>query len=113
MARYDDAANIALAKRLQKAGAHEVYGIVGMKTHAKMILVIRRENGKLIRYAHLGTGNYHQSTAQLYTDYGMFTSNPAITLDLHEIFLQLTSVTKIPKLICVLKSPFTLYKTIS
>ncbi|MEM7304021.1 MAG: polyphosphate kinase 1 [Pseudomonadota bacterium] len=112
MARFDEAANIALANRLQKAGAHVVYGIVGMKTHAKMILVIRRENGKLIRYAHLGTGNYHQSTAKLYTDYGMFTSDPEITLDLHEIFLQLTSFTKIPKLNCVLQSPFTLYKTI-
>ena len=112
MARFDEAANIALANRLQKAGAHVVYGIVGMKTHAKMILVIRRENDKLIRYAHLGTGNYHQSTAKLYTDYGMFTSDPEITLDLHEIFLQLTSFTKIPKLNCVLQSPFTLYKAI-
>ena len=112
MARFDEAANITLANRLQKAGAHVVYGIVGIKTHAKMILIIRREQGKLVRYAHLGTGNYHQSTAKLYTDYGMFTSDPQITLDLHEIFLQLTSFTKIPKLENVLQAPFTLYKTI-
>lgn len=112
MARFDEAANIALANRLQKAGAHVVYGIVGVKTHAKMILVIRRENEQLVRYAHLGTGNYHQSTAKLYTDYGMFTSNPEITSDLHEIFLQLTSFTKIPRLNCVLQAPFCLYKTI-
>ncbi len=112
MARFDEAANIALANRLQKAGAHVVYGIVGIKTHAKMILVIRRESGQLVRYAHLGTGNYHQSTAKLYTDYGMFTSDPKITADLHEIFLQLTSFTKIPRLNTVLQAPFTLYKTI-
>ncbi len=112
MARFDEAANITLANRLQKAGAHVVYGIVGIKTHAKMILIIRREHGKLVRYAHLGTGNYHQSTAKLYTDYGMFTCDPKITLDLHEIFLQLTSFTKIPKLENVLQAPFTLYKTI-
>lgn len=112
MARFDEAANIALASRLQKAGAHVVYGIVGIKTHAKMILIVRREHGKLIRYAHLGTGNYHQSTAKLYTDYGMFTCDPKITLDLHEIFLQLTSFTKIPRLSEVLQAPFTLYKTI-
>ena len=77
-----------------------------------MILIIRREHGHLVRYAHLGTGNYHQSTAKLYTDYGMFTCNPKITLDLHEIFLQLTSFTKIPRLENVLQAPFTLYKTI-
>lgn len=112
MARFDEAANITLANRLQKAGAHVVYGIVGIKTHAKMILIIRRENDRLVRYAHLGTGNYHQSTAKLYTDYGMFTSDPAITADLHEIFLQLTSFTKIPRLNSVLQAPFTLYKTI-
>ncbi len=112
MARFDEEANIALANRLQKAGAHVVYGIVGIKTHAKMILVIRRENDQLVRYAHLGTGNYHQSTVKLYTDYGMFTCDPEITTDLHEIFLQLTSFTKIPKLNNVLQAPFTLYKTI-
>lgn len=112
MARFDEAANIALATRLQKAGVHVVYGIVGIKTHAKLILVIRRENDQLRRYAHLGTGNYHQRTALLYTDYGMFTCNPQITLDMHEIFMQLTSLTKIPKLKKILQAPFTLYKTL-
>ena len=112
MARFDEAANIALATRLQKAGAHVVYGIVGIKTHAKMILIIRRENSRLVRYAHLGTGNYHQKTARLYTDYGMFTCDPKITADMHEIFLQLTSLTKIPKLNKILQAPFTLYKTL-
>ncbi len=112
MARFDEAANISLATRLQKAGVHVVYGIVGIKTHAKMILIIRRENDQLRRYAHLGTGNYHQRTALLYTDYGMFTCNPQITADMHEIFLQLTSLTKIPKLKKILQAPFTLYKTL-
>ena len=112
MARFDEAANISLATRLQKAGVHVVYGIVGIKTHAKMILIIRRENNQLRRYAHLGTGNYHQRTALLYTDYGMFTCNPQITADMHEIFLQLTSLTKIPKLKKILQAPFTLYKTL-
>ena len=112
MARFDEAANIALANRLQKAGVHVVYGIVGIKTHAKMILIIRRENNQLVRYAHLGTGNYHQSTARLYTDYGMFTCDTNITADMHEIFLQLTSLTKIPRLKKVLQAPFTLYKTL-
>lgn len=112
MARFDEAANIALANRLQKVGAHVVYGIVGIKTHAKMILIIRRENDRLVRYAHLGTGNYHQKTARLYTDYGMFTCDPKITADMHEIFLQLTSLTKIPRLNKILQAPFTLYKTL-
>lgn len=112
MARFDEAANISLATRLQKAGVHVVYGIVGIKTHAKLILIIRRENDQLMRYAHLGTGNYHQRTARLYTDYGMFTCDPQITADMHEIFLQLTSLTKIPKLKKILQAPFTLYKTL-
>lgn len=112
MARFDEAANITLANRLQEAGVHVVYGIVGIKTHAKLLLIIRRENDQLVRYAHLGTGNYHQKTARLYTDYGMFTSDPKITADMHEIFLQLTSLTKIPKLQKMLQAPFTLYKTL-
>ena len=112
MARFDEAANIKLARRLQKAGAHVVYGIVGTKTHAKMILIVRREQNTLVRYAHLGTGNYHQKTTKLYTDYGMFTVNSKITQDIHEIFLQLTSFTKIPRLNAMLQAPFTLYKTI-
>lgn len=112
MARFDEAENIALANRLQKAGAHVVYGIVGKKTHGKLILVIRREKHNLKRYAHFGTGNYHQVTSRLYTDYGMLTSDRDLTSDAHEIFLELTSFTKAPTLKAVLQAPFTLYKTL-
>ncbi len=109
MARFDEAANISLANRLQKAGAHVVYGIVGKKTHGKMILIVRREKDGLRRYAHFGTGNYHEKTTRLYTDYGMFTCDTELTADAHEIFLELTSFTKVPSLNTVLQAPFTLY----
>jgi len=112
MARFDEAANISLANRLQKAGAHVVYGIVGKKTHGKMILIVRREQGGLQRYAHFGTGNYHEKTTRLYTDYGMFTCDPQLTADAHEIFLELTSFTKVPSLNIALQSPFTLYNSL-
>jgi len=112
MARFDEAENITLANRLQKAGAHVVYGIVGKKTHGKIILVIRREKNNLRRYAHFGTGNYHQITSRLYTDYGMLTSDDELTADAHEIFLELTSFTKAPSLKAILQAPFTLYKTL-
>lgn len=112
MARFDEAENISLANRLQKAGAHVVYGIVGKKTHGKMIMVVRREDGELRRYAHFGTGNYHEKTARLYTDYGMFTSDTDLTSDAHELFMALTSFTKVPVLKNILQAPFTLYKTL-
>ena len=108
-ARFDEQENITLANRLQKAGAHVVYGVVGYKTHAKMILVVRREGEQLRHYAHLGTGNYHPRTTRLYTDYGLFTSDPEIGEDLHSIFLQLTSMGKVSKLNRLLQSPFTLH----
>jgi len=112
MARFDEAENISLANRLQKAGVHVVYGIVGKKTHGKMILVVRREGDQLRRYAHFGTGNYHEKTARLYTDYGMFTSDTELTSDAHELFMALTSFTKVPVLKNILQAPFTLYKTL-
>ena len=112
MARFDEAENILLANRLQKAGAHVVYGIVGKKTHGKLILVVRREGDYLRRYAHFGTGNYHEKTARLYTDYGMFTADTELTSDAHELFLALTSFTKVPVLKNILQAPFTLYKTL-
>lgn len=112
MARFDEAANLELASRLQEAGAHVVYGVVGYKTHAKMILVVRREEDSLRRYCHIGTGNYHAKTARAYTDYGLFTTNPAIGQDMHELFLQLTSLTRTPKLRKLLQSPFTLHETL-
>jgi polyphosphate kinase len=108
-ARFDEAANIELASKLQEAGAHVVYGIVGYKTHCKMILVVRRESGKLRRYVHLGTGNYHPKTARAYTDYGLFTADPGIGDDVHEVFMQLTSLMKTEQLKQLSQSPFDLH----
>jgi polyphosphate kinase len=108
-ARFDEEANVALANRLQEVGAHVVYGIVGYKTHAKMLLVIRRENKKLRHYVHLGTGNYHTRTARLYTDYGLLTCDKVIGEDVHKVFNQLTSLGKVIKLNKLLQSPFTLF----
>ncbi len=112
MARFDEAANIQLATRLQEAGAHVMYGVVGYKTHAKLIMVVRREQGRLRRYCHLGTGNYHPNTARIYTDYGLFTCDEAIGEDLHELFLQLTSPTRVATMHKVLQSPFTLHEAL-
>lgn len=112
MARFDEAANISLATRLQEAGAHVMYGVVGYKTHAKLIMVVRRELGKLRRYCHLGTGNYHPNTARVYTDYGLFTCDEAIGEDLHELFLQLTSPTRVATMQKILQSPFTLHESL-
>ncbi len=110
-ARFDEEANIELANKLQEAGAHVVYGVVGHKTHAKMLLVVRREGRKLRRYVHLGTGNYHASTARVYTDYGLFTCDPDFGEDVHKIFHQLTALGKPGKLKKLLQSPFTLHKS--
>lgn len=108
-ARFDEEANVALATRLQEAGAHVVYGIVDYKTHAKMILVVRRENNHLRDYIHLGTGNYHLHTTRIYTDYSLLTCDKAISEDVHRIFLQLTSLGKVSRLNRLLQSPFTLH----
>ncbi len=114
-ARFDEAENIDLAERLQEVGAHVVYGVVGYKTHAKMMLIVRREveaaaaagsTGKLKNYVHLGTGNYHPRTARLYTDYGLFTVDAEICKDVHVVFLQLTSLGKAAKMHRLLQSPF-------
>lgn len=109
-ARFDEEANIKLANRLQEAGAHVVYGVVGHKTHAKMLLVVRREGRHLQHYVHLGTGNYHSRTARLYTDYGLFTASAAMGEDVHRVFLQLTSLGKVSQLTRLLESPFTLHE---
>ena len=111
-ARFDEEANIELSNRLQEAGAHVMYGVVGYKTHAKLTLVVRREPGGIRRYCHLGTGNYHPRTARVYTDYGLFTCADEIGQDVHELFLQLTSLTQIPKLCCLMQSPFGLHESI-
>lgn len=112
MARFDEAANIRLATRLQEAGAHVMYGVVGYKTHAKLIMVVRRERGRLRRYCHFGTGNYHPQTARTYTDYGLFTCDEAMGEDLHELFLQLTSPTRVATMQKILQSPFTLHEAL-
>jgi polyphosphate kinase len=109
-ARFDEEDNIKLATRLQEAGAHVVYGVVGHKTHAKMILVTRREGRRLRHYVHLGTGNYHASTARLYTDYGLFTCDRAIGEDAHRVFQLMTSLGRVKKLKKLLQAPFTLHK---
>ncbi len=108
-ARFDEADNIVLANKLQQAGAHVLYGIVGYKTHAKMTLVVRREGRTLRRYVHLGTGNYHLRTAKLYTDYGLMTCDQEIGEDVNRIFLQLTSLGKVAKLHKLKLSPFYLH----
>ncbi len=110
LARFDEAANIELASKLQQAGAHVVYGVVGYKTHCKMILVVRRENNRLRRYVHLGTGNYHPGTARAYTDYGLFTVNEQIAEDVHQVFMQLTSLMKTSRLNLIAQSPFNLHQ---
>jgi polyphosphate kinase len=109
-ARFDEEANIALATRLQEAGAHVVYGVVGHKTHAKMLLIVRREARRLRRYVHLSTGNYHVQTARVYTDYGLFTCDNTFGEDVHRLFLQLTGLGRATKLKKLLQSPFTLHK---
>jgi len=109
MARFDEAANISLANRLQEAGAHVVYGLVGFKTHAKMSLVVRRETDGIKRYVHLGTGNYHPGTARAYTDYSYFSSSQKLGADVHKIFMQLTSLTAAEDLDRILTAPFQLF----
>jgi polyphosphate kinase len=109
-ARFDEEANIGLATRLQEAGAHVVYGVVGYKTHAKLLMIVRREGRKLRRYVHMGTGNYHASTARSYTDYGLLTADQAIGEDVHKLFQQLTGLGRITRLKKLLQSPFTLHK---
>jgi polyphosphate kinase len=112
MARFDEETNINWAQKLEQAGAHVVYGVVGHKTHAKMALVVRREkkgSGQiLVRYAHLGTGNYHASTAKLYEDFGLFTANRELTDDVHTMFHRLTGVGTKSKLNKLVTSPFDL-----
>ncbi len=108
-ARFDEEANIRLANRLQEAGVHIVYGVVGYKTHAKMIMVVRREAKKLRRYVHLGTGNYHHRTARIYTDYGLLTCDKEMGEDVHNMFMQLTSLGRGETLKKMLQSPFTLH----
>ena len=112
LARFDEEANINWAQRLEEVGAHVVYGVVGHKTHAKMLMVVRREEDKLKRYVHLSTGNYHPRTARLYTDWGLFTASEEIGADVSDIFTQLTGLGRASKLKHLLQAPFTLHKQI-
>jgi polyphosphate kinase len=109
MARFDEEANLNIAARLEEVGAHVVYGVFGYKTHAKMLMVLRREEGRYRRYVHLGTGNYHPRTTRFYTDFGMLTCNEEIAADVNEVFKQLTGLGKASALKHLWQAPFTLH----
>lgn len=109
MARFDEQTNINWASKLEEVGAHVVYGVVAHKTHAKMAVVLRREKGRLRRYAHLGTGNYHPRTARLYTDFGLLTADPKLCEDMDKVFAQLTGLGARRALKSLMQSPFTMH----
>jgi polyphosphate kinase len=117
MARFDEEANINWAERLERAGAQVVYGVFGLKTHAKLALVIRRETdargrARLVPYAHLGTGNYHPRTTGLYTDFGLLTADAAICSDVNEVFLHITSLARASRMKRLLLAPFTMHRRV-
>ncbi|MGD9943278.1 MAG: polyphosphate kinase 1 [Burkholderiaceae bacterium] len=116
MARFDEETNINWAAKLERAGAHVVYGVVGHKTHAKMAMVVRRETGKegttLRRYVHLGTGNYHPRTARLYEDFGLFTANEELCADVHEVFRRITGLGQRGTLRQIAQAPFSLHEMV-
>jgi len=117
MARFDEEANINWAEKLEHAGAQVVYGVFGLKTHAKLALLLRREPDaagatRLVPYAHLGTGNYHPRTTALYSDFGLLTADPDLCADVNEVFLHITSLAKAAKLKRLLLAPFTMHRRI-
>jgi polyphosphate kinase len=117
MARFDEEANINWAEKLEHAGAQVVYGVFGLKTHAKLALLLRRERdaagtSRLVPYAHLGTGNYHPRTTRLYSDFGLLTADPDICADVNEVFLHITSLAKASKLKRLLLAPFTMHRRV-
>src|SRR5213595_2676824 len=107
-ARFDEASNIQWARRLEEAGAHVIYGVVGLKTHCKALLIIRRDTDRLRQYVHLGTGNYHPMTARIYTDFSLLTTNPKITEEVAIVFNTLTGLASYPGLEKLLVAPFDL-----
>jgi polyphosphate kinase len=109
-ARFDEEANINWAEDLESVGAQVVYGIVGLKTHAKMLLVMRREGAGLKYYGHVSTGNYNPRTARLYTDVSMLTADPQITRDMEHLFRHIASQVKLPRMQKLLVAPFNLHK---
>jgi polyphosphate kinase len=110
-ARFDEEANINWAEMLESVGAQVVYGVVGLKTHAKMLLVTRREGRNMVRYGHLSTGNYNPRTARLYTDVSYLTADPLLTLDMDNVFVHLASQSRLPKLHKLLMAPFQLQRS--
>ncbi|WP_432261810.1 polyphosphate kinase 1 [Cupriavidus sp. TMH.W2] len=110
LARFDEEANLGWAAQLEEVGAHVIYGVVGFKAHAKMVMVLRREGGKLRRYVHLGTGNYHSQTTRTYTDFGLLTANEPLTQDVAQVFSQLTGRGQTHGMTHIWQSPFTMKK---
>ena len=111
-ARFDEAANIQWARRLEESGAHVVYGVVGLKTHCKALLVVRRDPDRLRQYVHLGTGNYHPRTARIYTDFSLFTTAPDLTEEVAIVFNTLTGLAGYPGLKKLLVAPFDLHQRV-
>jgi polyphosphate kinase len=111
-ARFDEAANIQWARRLEEAGAHVLYGVVGLKTHCKMLLLVRRDNDRLRQYVHLGTGNYHPRTARTYTDFSLLTTNPEITEEVAIVFNTITGLAGYPGLKKLMVAPFDLNRRV-
>ena len=111
-ARFDEEENINFASTLQEAGAVVVYGVMGYKTHAKMLLFVRRIGNSLKRYAHLGTGNYHRKNSLLYTDYSLLTSDEVVCADVHKVFQQITGMGKKIHPNLVIHAPFNLRKSL-
>src|SRR6202162_574831 len=109
-ARFDEATNIQWARRLEEAGAHVIYGVVGLKTHCKALLIVRRDADRLRHYVHLGTGNYHPRTARIYTDFSLFTTEPQLTDEVAIVFNTLTGLSGYPGLKKLMVAPFDLKK---
>ena len=117
MARFDEETNINWAGRLEQAGAQVVYGVFGLKIHAKLALLLRRETDRrgrvrLVRYAHLGTGNYHPRTTRLYTDFGLLTCDPVVCADVEAVFMHITSLARAERLHRLLLAPFTMHRQV-
>jgi polyphosphate kinase len=108
-ARFDEAMNIQWARRLEEAGAHVIYGVVGLKTHSKLLLIVRRDTDRLRHYVHLGTGNYHSRTARIYTDFSLLTSEPRLTQEAASVFNTLTGLAGYPGLKKLMVAPFDMH----
>jgi len=108
-ARFDEATNIQWARRLEEAGAHVIYGVVGLKTHCKALLIVRRDADRLRHYVHLGTGNYHPRTARIYTDFSLLTSEPQLTEEVATVFNTLTGLAGYPGLKKLMVAPFDMH----